>query len=160
MVSWNVIESTAPEFAATVRGLFDAHRHKVLATLRKDGSPRVSGIEVQFRDGEVWFGTMPNSLKGRDLLRDPRLGLHSASDDPPDDPREWPGDAKIAGRAVDVTEPDVIKSIVEGTEAPSESHVFRVDISEVVHTRVGDPADHLVIDFWREGAGLRRITRR
>jgi hypothetical protein len=159
MATWHEIETAVPDFASTVRGVFDAHRHKILATVRKDGSPRVSGIELGFHDGELWFGTMPRSLKGLDLLRDPRLALHSTSEDPPDDPRAWAGDAKVAGRAVQVTDPETIKSMVHGTEAPVESQFFRVDITEVVHTRVGDPADHLVIDFWREGEGLRSIKR-
>ncbi len=160
MASWNEIETTAPDFAHTVRELFDAHRHKVLATVRRDGSPRVSGIELRFRDGELWFGTMPGSLKGLDLSRDPRLALHSASEDPPEDPRSWPGDAKLAGRAVEVTDPDAVASSRQDGEAPPGSLLFRVDIAEAVHTRVGDPADHLVIQFWREGEGLRRIERR
>jgi hypothetical protein len=160
MASWNEIETSAPDFARTVRALFDAHRHKVLATVRRDGSPRVSGIELQFRDGEVWFGTMPGSLKALDLRRDSRLALHSASEDPPEDPRGWPGDAKLAGRAVEVTDPDAVASVLGGGEAPAGSGVFRVDIAEAVHTKVGDPADHLVIQFWREGVGLRRIERK
>jgi hypothetical protein len=160
MATWNEIETAVPDFARAVRQLFDAHRHKVLATLRKDGSPRVSGIELQFRDGELCFGTMPGSLKGNDLLRDPRLAVHSASDDPPEDPGSWPGDAKVAGRAVAVTEPETIKSLLQGTEAPAESHLFRIDVTEVVHTRIGDPADHLVIESWHERDGLRRVERR
>jgi hypothetical protein len=160
MASWNEIETSAPEFARTVRELFDAHRHKVMATLRRDGSPRVSGIEVEFRDGDMWIGTMPGSLKGKDLLRDPRVAVHSASEDPGDDPGSWPGDAKVAGRAVEVTDPEVVTATVPEGEAMTGSHVFRLDITEAVHTRVGDPADHLVIQSWREGDGLRRIERR
>jgi hypothetical protein len=160
MASWNEIEAAEPEFAKTVRGLFDAHKHKVLATLRRDGSPRVSGIELEFRDGDLWFGTMPGSLKGADLLRDPRLALHSASEDPPEDQKSWPGDAKLSGRAVEITDPGALDEIYTEARAPAGSHLFRVDITEVVHTRVGDPADHLVINFWRESDGLRQITRR
>src|SRR5207247_4178575 len=113
-----------------VRALFDAHRHKTMATLRRDGSPRISGIEVEFSDGEVFLGMMPGSVKALDVLRDPRLALHSASDDPPeDDPGRWPGDAKIAGRAVEVPP-------VTGHGPPA--HRFRVAIREGVVTRVGD----------------------
>ena len=56
MASWHQVAASAPRFADTVRALFDAHRHKVLATLRKDGSPRVSGIETGFVEGELWLG--------------------------------------------------------------------------------------------------------
>src|SRR5215217_5614644 len=148
MASWSEVEAAAPELAARVRATMDAHKHKVLATLRRDGSPRVSGIEATFTDGELWLGMMPGSRKAMDLRRDPRLALHSASVDPTeDDPSAWPGDAKVAGRAVGAG------------EGGGGAHLFRVDVTEVVHTRVGTPADHLVIEVWREGAGLRRLTR-
>ena len=84
MARWADIEAAEPDFATRVRTLFDAHRHKTLATLRRDGSPRISGIEVEFADGEAVLGMMPGSVKADDLRRDPRLGLHSASEDPPD----------------------------------------------------------------------------
>ena len=158
MASWSEVEAAAPELAARARAAFDAHRHKVLATLRRDGSPRLSGIEAGFVDGELLLGMMPGSRKALDLRRDPRLALHSASVDPPDDPTAWPGDAKLAGRAVEVDDPARLAQLAGG-EQPEGAHLFRVDVTELVHTRVGDPADHLVIDVWREREGLRRLRR-
>ncbi len=152
MSKWDDVASAEPEFASQVREIFDAHRHKTLATLRRDGSPRISGIEAQFHDGELWVGAMPDSVKAHDLRRDPRLALHSASEDPPlRNPATWPGDAKIAGYAVEVRDPD-------GPAAGSGR--FRVDIREVVLTRIGKPADHLVIVSWHPGPGLRSRERR
>jgi hypothetical protein len=159
MANWKTIESSAPELAARARAAFDAHRHKLLATLRRDGSPRISGIEASFTDGELWLGMMPGSRKALDLRRDPRLALHTASVDPPDDPTGWPGDAKLAGRAVEVDDPDLLRRLGACHHSPS-AHLFRVDITELVHIRVGDPADHLVIDLWQEGKGLRSMQRR
>ena len=52
MTSWKEIEAEAPELAGRVRAAFVAHRHKLLATLRQDGSPRISGFEATFADGE------------------------------------------------------------------------------------------------------------
>jgi hypothetical protein len=158
MANWSEVEAAAPELAARVRATMDAHKHKVLATLRRDGSPRVSGIEATFTDGELWLGMMPGSRKAMDLRRDPRLALHSASVDPPaDDPSAWAGDAKVAGRAVEVDDPALVERLAG--EGGGGAHLFRVDLAEVVHTRVGEPADHLVIEVWREGAGLRRLRR-
>ena len=157
MASWNEIESSAPELAARARTTFDAHKHKLLATVRRDGAPRISGIEASFGDGELWLGMMTGSRKALDLRRDPRLALHSASVDPPDDPTAWPGDAKLTGRAVEVDDPERLRQRGAGDDP---AHLFRVDITELVHTRVGDPADHLVIDLWQEGKGLRRMQRR
>jgi hypothetical protein len=158
MATWREVEAAVPELAGRARAAFDAHKHKVLATLRKDGSPRISGIEATFADGELWLGMMPGSRKALDLRRDPRLALHSASIDPPDDPTGWAGDAKLAGRAVEVDDPARLAKL--GGDQAGEAHLFRVEVTEVVHTRVGDPPDHLVIELWQEGQGLRRMQRR
>jgi hypothetical protein len=152
MSTWAEVAAAEPEFADRVRRVFDSHRHKVLATIRGDGSPRVSGIEVEFADGELLMGMMPGSVKAQDLRRDPRLALHAASEDPPqDDPSRWLGDAKIAGRAVEVAAP---------ADEDDSAHRLKVDIAEVVLTRVGRPADHLVIESWHEGRGLERKERK
>ena len=82
MAAWRDVERQQPEFAQRVRQLFDARRHKTIATLRADGSPRISGIEAAFEDGDLVFGSMPNARKGADLHRDPRFALHSATTDP------------------------------------------------------------------------------
>ncbi len=96
MAIWKDVETAEPEFAARVQRLFDAHTHKTIATLRADGAPRISGIEVRFVDGELTFGSMPDSRKGADLRRDPRFALHSATVEAGEG---WPGDAKVSGRA-------------------------------------------------------------
>ncbi len=150
MASWKDVEATDPEFAARVRRIFDAHRHKTIATLRADGSPRVSGIEAQFDAGELTFGSMPGARKGADLHRDGRFALHSATVDPPDgDPAGWTGDAKIAGRAVHIGDLD--------GDTPGE--LFRADIGEVVLTGLNAMATALVIEIWRPGTALRRVER-
>ena len=101
MPAWRDFERAEPQFAERVRVLFDAHRHKTIATLRADGSPRISGIEAVFEDGELVFGSMPNARKGADLHRDPRFALHSATVDPVEGSEaQWPGEAKISGRAI------------------------------------------------------------
>lgn len=151
MTSWGELAAAEPELAGLVRAAFEVRRHAVLATLRRDGSPRLSGSEVEFDDaaGELVLGSMPGSRKSDDLRRDPRLALHCPTDDPPEgDPSAWPGDGKIAGRAVELGDP-----------APDEPARFRVDITEVVHTRVGTPADHLVVLSWHPGQGVVRRTR-
>jgi hypothetical protein len=92
--TWDDVKKATPELALAVQRGFDTHIHKTLATLRADGSPRISGQEASFRDGQLWLGMMPDSRKAKDLLRDPRLALHSATVDP-----EMPdGDAKLATR--------------------------------------------------------------
>ncbi|MFN2595547.1 MAG: pyridoxamine 5'-phosphate oxidase family protein [Actinomycetota bacterium] len=152
MASWRDIAASEPDFANTVQARFDKYRHKVLATIRKDGSPRVSGLEAEFRDGDVWFGMMPGSLKLADIERDPRIALHCGTEDPPEPPP--PGfivDAKLSGRAVLEAPP------LEAHEPPGPR--FHIDIDDVVLVSLGDPADHLVIQHWHEGIGLRSTKR-
>ncbi|MEJ3744353.1 pyridoxamine 5'-phosphate oxidase family protein [Actinomycetes bacterium KLBMP 9797] len=159
MARWAEVEEQAPALAKAVRRILDAHKHKTLATLRRDGGPRISGTEAQFRDGDLWIGSMWQARKALDLRRDPRFALHSASVDPSgDDPSGWPGDAKLSGRAVEVTDPATVAALSEGAP-PGPSHLFRLDVTEVVWTRVGVPADHLVIDLWRAGTGVTTFKR-
>lgn len=144
MTRWKEFAAEAPEFAERVRARFTASKHGTLATLRKDGSPRISGTEVSFDGGDLWLGSMPGAVKELDLRRDPRLALHCPTEDAPEaNPSTWAGDAKIAGTAHE-----------------DEPHRFRIDLTEVVLTRVGDPADHLVIETWHPGRGLQRLSRR
>ena len=99
---------------------------------------------------QLWLGMMPGSLKARDLRRDSRLALHSPTDDPSEeDPSSWAGEAKVAGLGVEVTD----------AKRREEGQRFRVDVTEVVLTRVGEPADHLVIESWHPGRGLERRRR-
>ena len=150
MTAWHDVERAEPEFALRVRALFDAHRHKTIATLRADGSPRISGIEAVFEGDELVFGSMPNARKGADLRRDPRFALHSATIDPVDGAEaQWPGEAKISGRAV------AAGPITDGPEGDR----FHADIVEVVHTHLNAEATMLVVDWWTPAHGLRRIER-
>jgi pyridoxamine 5'-phosphate oxidase-like protein len=144
MASWSEVERQAPELAAAAKGYFDKHKHKTLATLRQDGSPRISGTEMEIADGELTFGSMWRGVKALDLLRDPRFALHSGSDEPDDG---WTGDAKVAGRAEEVAR-------TEGR-----SHTFRADITELVVVHMGEPSDHIVIESWHEGRGITTLRR-
>ncbi|MDQ2943168.1 MAG: pyridoxamine 5'-phosphate oxidase family protein, partial [Candidatus Dormibacteraeota bacterium] len=144
--SWAELEAALPAFARRVRAVFDAHKHKTLATLRRDGSPRISGVEMEFADGDVVIGMMLGSVKVGDLELDPRLAVHSGTEETPsEDPSSWTGDAKIAGRALAMAE--------------EKFNRFRIDITEVVLIRVGRPADHLVIESWHPDRGLTRRKR-
>jgi hypothetical protein len=150
MTSWADVEKDAPVFAAAVRARFEAGVHKTLATLRRDGSPRISGTEVTFADdGELTLGMSGSSVKLADVRRDPRVALHCPTlDAVPGSESEWPGDAKLAGLLVEIPEP--AENPVPG------ACFFRFDLTEVVFTRVGDPADHLVVEAWHPGRGLQR----
>jgi hypothetical protein len=150
MATWRDVEQAEPEFAARVQRLFDAGRHKTIATLRADGSPRISGVECEFADGELRFGSMPGARKSADLRRDPRFALHGPTFHPVEGKEaEWPGEAKIAGRAVHAG------PIAEGPEGD----LFRADISEVAITRLNPEATLMVIEWWTPQQGFRTVER-
>ena len=156
MPSWEEVEREAPDLARDARRFLDAHTHKTLATLRLDGSPRISGTEVQFDGGDLLLGTMWRSMKALDLLRDPRFALHSGSDDPPG----WDGDAKLAGRAEETADEARKEAIRDSDTSPGPFHLFRADITELVVVRIGEPRDHIVIESWHECRGVARRERR
>jgi hypothetical protein len=152
------VESQEPEFAARVRAAFDAHAHKFLATLRTDGSPRISGIEMQFVAGEPWLAGMPGSVKFADLRRDPRFALHSGSSEPD----AFEADAKLSGRATEVTADDERRGFAEAAGIPPQNMdfvLFRVDLDQVVLVGLNEEKNALVISSWRPDRGLTRTTR-
>ena len=158
MSSWHDIESAAPDLAQAVHARFDATLHKTLATLRRDGSPRISGTEVVFAAGGVWLGSMPGARKARDLLRDGRCALHSA----PVDEKLVDGDAKLAGVAVEVTDVARLREVwPEWEEAPhlaaASAHAFCIDVTEVVLTQVD--GDQMAITSWHPDRGVERARR-
>lgn len=147
MATWAQIEELEPALAARARAYLERHKHLTIATLRRDGSPRISGTECEIVDGELRFGSMWRSMKALDLLRDPRFALHSASEDPP----EWPGDAKVAG--------SVRHEVVKSEQHGGQYHLFRCDIKEVVLVGLNPERTKMVIESWHEGRGLSRIER-
>jgi hypothetical protein len=147
MVSWEEFASAEPALAEAVRACYAVRKHCTMASLRRDGSPRISGIEVSF-ESDLLLGMMSGSVKARDLQRDPRVAVHSPTVDPPEkEPSGWAGEAKVAGRAEELP------------AAEAGGHTFRIDLAEVVLTRVGDSNDHLVVESWHPGRGVSRVKR-
>jgi hypothetical protein len=155
MASWSEFEAAAPELAERVRAHLDAHVHKTLATIRRDGSPRISGTETRLVDGELWIGSMWQARKALDLQRDPRFALHSGSEDPP----EWSGDAKLAGVMEEITDPERVKEINGEAAAAGPTHLFRLDLREVSTVGLDDERKALLIELWTPEGGVRTMTR-
>lgn len=156
-MNWRDVERAAPALAAKVRTRFEAHGLALLATLRRDGSPRISGIETAFGEGELWLGMMPRSLKAADLLRDSRLALHSATADK----NVSAGDAKLSGAALPVEDEATFdryrRASGDDHHALGTFHLFRVDVKEMSHLM---PArDHLDIESWSESRGYHQTDR-
>ncbi|WP_328769200.1 pyridoxamine 5'-phosphate oxidase family protein [Streptomyces sp. NBC_00286] len=155
--NWAAFTAAEPDLAKLTEERFGAFTHHVLATLRKNGSPRTSGLEVQFKNGELWFGMMPGSQKALDLRRDPRFALQANSGPGTE---MGGGDIRISGRAVEVTDPETIALYTEKPEEaePPGFHLFRTELTEVVRTFVEKNA-YLVVQIWKPGEPLRSVKR-
>ncbi len=154
-MNWADFSSAEPDLARTVEQRFGAFTHHTLATLRKDGSPRTSGLEVRFLNGELWLGMMPDSLKARDLLRDPRFSLQA---NPGEGQTMGGGDVRISGLAREVTDPETKARYGEEVEPPEPFHLFRTELTEVVRTCVEDDT-YLVVQVWKPGEPVRTLKR-
>jgi hypothetical protein len=144
---WAEFESAEPEFASRVRTLMASRKHLTMATLRRDGSPRISGTEIEWAGGQLRIGSMPGAVKALDLRRNPRVAIHGPTNDPPaDHPAGWIGEAKIAGTVTEV-------------DSGGDAHRFLIDINEVVITRLNEAGDRLVVESWTPGRGHRLIER-
>jgi hypothetical protein len=179
MATWQAFAAAAPSLADRVYKRFTSAESHILATLRRDGSPRVSGSEVNFREGSLYIGSMFDAVKARDLHRDGRFAIHAAPGDP-----AAGGDAKLAGVATEVTDPAVLAQVLGSGEPGSgepgsgepgsgegsageqgareqgtdeKSHLFHLDIREAAMTWVED--NTLFVESWQEGRGLVRFAR-
>jgi hypothetical protein len=150
VTNWSEVEHAAPELAGRVGALLSRGKHKTLATVRRDGSPRLCGIETEFEDGELRLGMMPGSRKLADVTRDPRIALHSPSVDPPEgNPAGWPGEARVSGR---------VRRVDKSGEGPDGTY-FAVDVTELVLVEIAPSNDRLIITSWRPGEEVRRVER-
>ena len=153
---WTDFATQAPDLAAATRARLEAAKHHVLATIRRDGSPRVSGTEVQFHALDLYMGSMGGALKAVDLRREPRFALHSH----PGDSTMEGGDAKLAGVADEVLDEGEIAGWLEGREMPPGTfHLFRLSLTQVTVTSLHPDGDRLVLRTWHPGGGVDTVER-
>lgn len=155
MTSWHEFAAAEQELASSVRARFEWTEHHVLATLRRDGSPRVSGTEVVFWRDDVYLGSMWHALKALDLVRDGRFSIHSN----PGGPEMAGGDSKLVGVAHEVDEAEKAEFEAE-LQPPTPFQLFRLSLTEVVHTSMNESGDGILVHLWRPGAGIRTVERR
>jgi len=160
-VNWSSFASAAPALAQRGRELFERVGVLFIGTLRKDGSPRVSGCEFFFLEEDLYLGMMWQSKKALDLLREPRCYIQSAVTDK----NVNGGEFKCYGRAVEVSDSDTIerygRALKEATGwAPEGSfHLFAFDIDGAAFIEYQQNGDQLLIE-WRQGASPHERLRR
>ena len=138
-----VIVQAEPEFAGRVRHLFDAGRHKTIATVRRRRVAAGVGHRVRVHRRRAPFGSMPAPAKGPTSARDARFALHGPTFHPAEgEESEWPGEAKIAGGASRRSGPP------RRHDDQSDGEAFVADVTEVVVTGLNAEATKLVVEWW------------
>lgn len=155
MASWVEFANQEPDLADRVKARLMWTKHHVLATLRRDGAPRVSGTEVQFWRDDLYLGSMWNARKVLDLQRDPRFAIHTN----PGGPEMVGGDSKLSGRAVEATGAEHAEFQAE-LDPPTPFQLFRLSLTEVVHTSLNATADGIRVELWRPGQVITTVERR
>jgi Pyridoxamine 5'-phosphate oxidase len=162
MTAWEEFTTLAPRIAEIF-----ARRHAatgnlcMLGTNRPDGFPRISPMEPRFFEGQLWIGGMPDTAKFRDLLRDPRFCLHTATVDT--DVAD--GDAKVWGTVQDVPDEALHQRYAEALFAETGfdlrgqkfPYFFRADLVGASAVEVG--GGHLDVTVWREGEDERVVRK-
>jgi hypothetical protein len=159
---WSELVQEQPELAALgQRKLLDAGV-VLVATIRRDGSPRLSAVEPYLLDGNLWLSMLLDSRKAKDLLRDPRVLVHSVvtGRDGGD------GEFKLRGTARPHTEPELHRryaaAVAEGLgwhPVPGRFHLFAVDIDDITFIRYDDATGDQFVTRWpRGGEFVRRGT--
>ena len=158
MVDWGEFAREAPQISEVF-----VRRHKAtgnlcfLATLRSDGSPRISPMEPTIFEGRLVLVGMPNTTKFRDLGRDPRFSLHTATIDP----HLGDGDAKVWGEARNVQDPELHARFAEelfksfGMDLRGEKFdpFYVADLAGASSVEIRD--GQLTITIWKPGEGER-----
>ncbi|MGI8426464.1 MAG: pyridoxamine 5'-phosphate oxidase family protein [Actinomycetota bacterium] len=159
MAAWRKVKQLAPDLAVKIEARFEASGLGLLATIRRNGFPRITGIEPLFGD-ELWLGMMPNSRKAADLMANPRLALHAATEDK----NVAKGDAKVSGEAQLMEDEAVLALFKQDFEAHTGQkipvgpiHLFRVNVTEM--SFLNPYKDHLLIEWWREGGEVQTVKR-
>ena len=145
MLAWDELEVTTPEIASLGRELLEQFQFLFFGTLAKDGSPRVNPAEAYIVDGHLLTNMMRGSLKALDLLRDPRVYVHT----PVTSKEGILGEFKVAGRAVVLEDAtlkrkldDLFWQMIEWRPDP-DSHYFEILAERAAYHRYGDDEKHL-----------------
>ena len=149
-MTWEEFQRNDPELAALGRERFDRTGLILLGTLRKNGWPRISPVEVLITDGQLYLGMMWRSRKALDLLRDPRCTVHSTVSDR----AGTEGEFKVYGHAVDVQDlearkryGDALYEKIQVRPDESEYHLFAVDIQSAAFVIIRN--EEMVHQEWK-----------
>jgi hypothetical protein len=162
MSTYAEFEAAAPTIATPIRQRLEEAGLTFLATIRRDGSPRISPVEVEFIDGHLYFGSMPGAQKAHDIARDARCSLIT----PIVDKKDMRGEGKLFAQArlvTDLAESErVLRTSAEGNEMDPEALLGSPVYEIVVHAASWQYVenDAWTTRSWKEGDQIRTRVRK
>jgi pyridoxamine 5'-phosphate oxidase-like protein len=151
LVEWSELERRQPGLAALGRRRLLEPGVVLVATIRGDGTPRISPVEPFVLDGVLWLSMLWQSRKAADLLRDPRVLVHSVVTSR--DGGE--GEFKIRGTAHAERDPDrwrryaaAVAASLGWSPEPGRFHLFAVGIGDVTFIRYDDATGDQHVARW------------
>lgn len=159
---WSDLQDQQPRLGAIAHDRLVAPGVLLVATVRRDGTPRLSPVEPFVLDGDLWLSMLLGSLKAADLLRDPRVLVHSIVTGP--DGGE--GEIKLRGTAEEVPDDarqrryaDAVAAALPWTPEVGRFHLFRVEVGDVTYVRYDNASGDQYLVRWPAGTeSVRRGT--
>jgi Pyridoxamine 5'-phosphate oxidase len=153
-VRWTDLETRQPRLATVARERLLGPRVLLVATIRRDGTPRLSPVEPYVLDGELLLSMLWGSRKATDLERDPRVLVHSVVTGP----EGGAGEVKVRGLARAVTDPDVqaryaaaVSRDLGWSPEVGRFHLVAVDIAQVTYVRYDHATGDQFLTIWPDG---------
>ncbi len=146
MVSWGEFAKAEPEMAGVLTSLLDWIPITYLATVRKDGAPRVHPVCPIIGKGRMFVAVNETSPKRHDLKSDRRYAMHALPD-------KRDAEFYVTGSATlieDQPTRDLISKAAGHTVHDSD-WLFEFDIEHVMTAhweKVGQPDTYAVRRFW------------
>jgi len=159
---WSEMERAQPRLAGLARERLIGPGVVLVGTIRRDGTPRISPVEPFVLDGELWLSMMWRSAKARDVMRDPRILVHSVITGR--DGAEC--EVKVRGTARAESDTAVQRRYAAAVAAslgwdpqPGRFHLFAVDIGHVTVISYDAATGDQRVAMWPPGREfVRRAT--
>ena len=153
-MKWSDIARGQPRLSALAQERLIHPGVVLVVTTRRDGTPRLSPVEPLVMDGDLWLSMMWESTKARDLLRDPRILVHSVITS-----REGSeGEFKVRGTAraehdalMQRRYADAAASELGWEPVPGRFHLFAVDIDQITFISYDPVAESQHVAMWPPG---------
>lgn len=153
-MNWSELERRQPKLADLGRQHLLDPGVVLVATIRRDGTPRLSPVEPFIMDGDLWLSMLWQSTKAADLTRDPRILVHSVVTNRNGEE----GELKVRGHARSEKDSglqrryaNAVAQALGWKPEPGHFHLFAVDIDHLSYLRYDNSTGDQYVTQWPPG---------